>query len=285
MSNKTKTLPLLALRGITVFPGMLLNFDVERPMSVAALNEALDSDQEIYLVTQREIGKDEPEDDDLFPVGTICTVKQMLKVPGMNIVKVLVEGISRAKTLEITQKTPYITAQVEDVPDIPEKRSFAKAQALIRTALDLFDEYASVTGSVAAETLIGVLDSEDPGFVADYITQNIYLKHTDKQLVLEQPRPVKRLELIIKLLSREMGILIIEQQIAEDTRGEMSKSQRDYYLREQMKVIQRELGSEHIDDGPEEIEAYREKILALSLAQRGAVDLIRKTNEVGYVDL
>jgi len=280
MQNTTKTLPLLALRGITVFPGMMLNFDVERPMSVAALNQALESDQEIYLVTQREIGKDEPADEDLFPIGTICTVKQMLKVPGMSVVKVLVEGVSRARTLEITQRAPYIVAQVEAAPDIPEKRTFAKTQALIRNALDLFDDYASVTGSIATETLIGVLDSEDPGFVADYITQNIYLKHTDKQLVLEQPRPVRRLELIIKLLSREMEILNIEQQIAEDTRGEMSKSQRDYYLREQLKVIQRELGGDRIEDGPEEMEAYHEKILALSLAPEIEEKLLKELSRL-----
>jgi len=280
MVNTTKILPLLALRGITVFPGMILNFDVERPMSIAALNEALDNNQEIYLVTQREIAQDTPDESDLYPIGTICTVKQVLKVPGISVAKVLVQGICRARTVSVTQKTPFLQAEVEAADDIQERKSTAKTQALIRKAISLFDDYAAVTGSVAPETMLAALDSEDPGYIADYISQNIYLKHTEKQLVLEELRPVRRLELIIKLLSREMGILNVEQQIAEDTRDEMNKTQRDYYLREQMKVIQRELGGDLYEDGPEELEEYHEKILALHLEKEVEDKLLKELSRL-----
>lgn len=278
--NNIQTLPLLALRGITLFPGMILSFDVERPISVEALNAALESDQKIYLVTQREIAADMPADSDLFTVGTVCTVKQVLKVPGSSTIKVLVEGLHRARTLSVTERLPYMRAEIESVQTINEKRPTARTQALIRKCFGLFDEYSTATSAISPETILAIIDSEDPGYVADYVAQNVYIKHTEKQLVLEELRPAKRLELVNKLLARELGILNLEQKLAEDTKDEMSKSQRDYFLREQMKVIQRELGGDIYDDGPEEIDEYHEKIKALGVSSQTEERLLKELSRL-----
>jgi len=265
--NIIEKLPLLALRGIAVFPGMILNFDVEREMSIAALQAAIEHDQRIYLVTQREIAPDNPQDSDLFAVGTVCTIKQVLKVPGSTVSKVLVEGLYRARTVKILGKAPYISAELETISPLEEKKTGTKTQALIRKCFALFDEYAAATGAVSSETILAVIDSEDPGFVADFVAQNVYLKHTEKQLVLEELRPVRRIELVNKLLSRELGVLSMEQKLSDDTREEINRSQRDYYLREQMKVIQRELSGDFFEEGPEELVEYREKIEALGVSK------------------
>lgn len=274
LDNAQLSLPLLPLRGITVFPGMLINFDVERPMSVAALNASISSQQKIFLVAQREIATDVPKDDDLFEIGTVCTVKQVLRIPGSTLVKVMVEGLYRARITDITEYIPYLTASIERIEDSPVKMVSDKTELLLRRCVNMLDEYANLTGTITPETVIAVIDSEEPGYVADYIAQNIFLKHTEKQLVLEELRPVKRLELVSRMLTREINILSLEKKIDESTKEEMNKSQRDYYLREQMKVIQRELGDG--EEGPEELEEYHEKILELHLPKESEEKLLKE---------
>ena len=276
---QTVTLPLLPLRGITVFPGMLINFDVERAMSVAALNRALAADQKIFLLAQKEIGTDMPKDEDLYTVGTVCAIKQVLRVPGGSLVKVMVEGLCRARVVEITERMPSFTAMVEELTDDPLKSITNRTEFMIRRCVGLFDDYAGLSGTVSPEHLVAVIDKDDPGYVADYITQNIYLKHTEKQAVLEELRPVRRLELVTRILTREINILSLEKTIDESTREEVNRSQRDYYLREQMKVIQRELGDMG-DDGPEEIDEYREKILSLQLPKDTEEKLLKELSRL-----
>ena len=270
-----KELPLLPLRGINVFPGMMVNFDVERQMSVAALNAALSGDQQIFLVAQREVATEVPKDADLFVMGTVCTVKQVLKIPGSSIVKVMVEGLYRANISRITQRLPSFRAEVERVEEPALRSVTPRVELLQRRCVALFDEYSSLVGSIAPEVVIGAVDSDDPGYAADYIAQNVFLKHTEKQQILEELRPVRRLELVEKMLSREINILSLEKEIEEGTKEEMNRSQRDYYLREQLKVIQRELG-EGVEEGPEEIDEYREKIKALSLPKEAEEKLLKE---------
>lgn len=273
--TETMTLPLLPLRGITVFPGMIISFDVERPISIAALNTALGSDQQIFLVAQKDIATDMPEADDLFGVGTVSTVKQVLRIPGSALVKVMVEGLFRAKISKVTECDGTLAVVVSKVDDAPVKSISDKSELLMRRCVSMFDDYAELTGTIAPETIISLIDSDDPGFVADYITQNIFLKHTEKQLVLDELRPIKRLELVSRLLSREINILSLEKKIEENTREEVSRSQRDYYLREQLKAIQRELGDGG-DDAQDELEEYHSKILALKLDEQSQEKLLKE---------
>lgn len=279
MDNKpdmeAMTLPLLPLRGITVFPGMIISFDVERPLSIAALNAALGSDQQIFLVAQKDIATDTPAEDDLFRVGTVSTVKQVLRIPGSTLVKVMVEGLFRAEIAEIMERDGSLAVVVGKIDDAPVKSLSDKSELLMRRCVSMFDDYAELTGTIAPETIISLIDSDDPGFVADYITQNIFLKHTEKQLVLDELRPIKRLELVSRLLAREINILGLEKKIDENTREEVSRSQRDYYLREQLKAIQRELGDGG-DDAQDELEEYHGKILALKLPEQAQEKLIKE---------
>lgn len=259
------TLPTLPLRGISVFPGMLLNFDVERPMSIAALNASMSSDQNIFLVAQKDMSINTPKPDDLYNIGTISRIKQVLRIPGSSSVRVMVQGLVRARVLEFTSSSPCFYTKLEAVPDEPEKASSVKIEAMIRQCCGLLDEYIQLSSIGTPDLLVNAMAQDDPGYVADYITQNIFLKHTQKQLVLEETHPVRRLELLNKLLVRELDILTIEQAIQENAQEQITKNQRDYYLREQLKAIQSELGDG--DDPIEELDEYTVRIQGLGLTK------------------
>ena len=258
-----RVLATLPLRGISVFPDMLLNFDVERPMSIAALNAAMSSDQNIFLVAQRDMSVSTPTADDLYKIGTISRIKQILRIPGSNSVRVMVQGLTRAKIVEITATAPCFYAKVEPVPDVPERASSVKTEAMIRQCCGLLDEYIQLSSIGTPDLLVNAMAQDDPGYVADYVTQNIFLKHTQKQVILEETRPVRRLALLNKLLARELDILAIEQNIQENAQEQISKNQKDYYLREQLKAIQAELGEG--EDPNEEIDEYTARIQSLGL--------------------
>lgn len=278
-TQNTKRLPLLPLRGITIFPDMTVSFDVERPMSIAALDAALHGDQEIFLVTQRDVATDVPKDSDLYTIGTVCSVRQVLRVPGSSIVKVMVEGEYRAETVGITEHIPAFEAEVRRIEEQAARTVTAKTELLQRRCVGLFDEYAGLVGNIAPEVVIAAVDSTDPGYAADYIAQNIFIKHSEKQLLLEELRPARRLELLEKMLTREITILGLEKKIDDDTKDEMDKAQRDYYLREKMKVIQHELGDGY-DDGPEELDEYKTKIKALSLPKEAEEKLLKEVSRL-----
>ena len=254
-------LPLLALRGITAFPGMLLSFDVERTMSVGALNAAIGGDQKLFLVTQRDIGTDAPHQEDLFEVGTVCTVRQVLRIPGNALAKVMVEGNYRARLRDMKDETPYCTAFVERIEEETYYAHTPREEALIRRSFSLYEDYASLSSSVTPESFLRIVDSNDMGKVADYVAQNVLMKHAEKQMVLEELRPLRRIALVNRLVSREINVLALEKDLDEDTRDAMDRAQRDFYLREQMKLIRSELGDGGEDDGPEELEDYRRSLL------------------------
>ena len=271
------TLPTLALRGVSVFPGTLLHFDVERPMSIAALNAAIGTDRMIFLVAQRDISCDAPHEDDLYSVGTVCRVSQILRAPNGN-VKCIVEGISRATLLRLTAEIPSLWANVQTLADNNEEDAASlENTALIRSCNDLFAEYASASGSIGPESLLRVADSSDPGFVSDYIAQNIFLQPAEKQLLLEELSPHERLTKLCDMLHRELEIMDIQQNLHSTAAERISKSQKDYFLREQMRVIQEELG-----DGSEsdEIEEYRKKILDLSLSEEIEKKLLKELSRL-----
>jgi len=269
-------IPMVALRGMTAFPKMLLHFDVERSMSVAAINAALNGDQKIFLLTQRDIFDEAPTEEGLYTVGTICIIKQILRVPG-NGMRVMVEGLSRATLSGVISQSPYFMAQVHPAIDAPMTRPTSRTEALLRQCQELFDFYTALIGN-QSETMLTAMASDDPGYVADYIAQNIFIRHEEKQEILEELRPVARLKRMIGILSREVEILEIKNDLQEKTSQQMNQGQRDYYLREQAKVIRAELGES--DDGDEELDDYRTRILLLDLPEEHEEKLLKEVNRL-----
>jgi ATP-dependent Lon protease len=256
-----ETLPLLALRGLVVFPGMRLNFDVERDVSVAALDAANNNGRRVLLITQREFLKENPRISDLYDVGTICHITQMLKMPGGG-VKVLVEGLTRAKIISGTDTMGYYLAECEGITEPKPRKSSARSEALMRRVVDLFDTYASISPNVAHELVMPLLGITDAGSAADYVMQHMFMKHEPKQRVLETVPLVRRLELVAELLGHEVEVLAVEREIEENMSERMGSNHREQILRERMRSIQYELGE--LGGEPEnEFDVYREKIAAL----------------------
>ena len=259
-SLNTSTMPVIALRGLTVFPNVLIHFEVAREASVRALEAAMTAGTPVFLVGQKDIAVEEPGLDDLYQVGTLSNIRQILRMPGDN-VRVMVEGQARGRLLQLMRTEPYLEAEVREIP-VPEApaRSGAKIEALMRATYELFQDYAELAPKLSPDLMIHVLASQDPGHIADYIAQNIPMRNSDKQSILEELRPARRLEKLYRLLEREVEILSLDQEIQERAREQMSDHQRDYYLREQMKAIQTELGEE-----ADEIEEYRKRIAQAKL--------------------
>ena len=275
--NTTRALPVLALRGLNIFSGMLLNFDVERPASIAALNLAMGADQEIFLVTQRDVSTDMPELPDLFEYGMVCRVRQLVRQPGSKLCKVMVEGLNRGRIASVRSDSPCIFAEIELVPDKTDRVSPAKKDALMRTAVGLFDEYVRLAGNMPPEMVLNIVISRDPAYVADYIAQNVRFDYRDKQELLDELYPVKRLSKLIDMLNHELDVMAIEQELNDATNEQMSRNQRDYFLREQMKIIQQELGE---DDSFDDIAEYKEKIRALQLDAEVEEKLLKEASHL-----
>ena len=273
----SQRMPVMALRGLNVFPKMTVHFDVGRQKSIRAVEEAMRSGQEIFLVTQRDIQVDDPGQNDLYQIGTVSVVKQVLRLPGDNI-RILVEGQYRATLSECIQTEPYLYGRVESVSDVPYGKNQTKVIALIRQAQFFYDHFLELSGHNAPDGLLAAMDSDDPGYLADYIIQNSSVNYSDKQRVLEQLHPMKRLELACILLGRELDIMQLEADIQERVQENVNKGQRDYYLREQIRVIQQELGEE--DEG-EELHNYEKTIRSLSLPKETEEKLLKEVKRLG----
>ena len=265
MEPITLNIPAMALRGLAVFPHMTLTFDVERHISIAALERAMEADQKIFLVTQREIGVNKPEEKDLYDIGTVSHITQILRL-SQNTVRVMVEGRQRARMRRLWQVTPYLQANVELIEDAPVSEAFQRSprtEALLRQTWNLFSEYVELAGSVPEEVISTVMDCRDVGYMADFIAQNIALRHTDKQEILEELAPFVRLRKLNGLLARECNVLGFEHEMEGKVRDQLARTQKDQILRTQIKVLQNELGEgEDVDD---EIDTYRRKIEELEL--------------------
>ena len=255
-------LPVLALRGLAIFPDQTVHFDVGRVKSALALEYAMKHDKKLILVPQKNIIDDDPGFSELYPIGTVVKVKQILKSQNENI-RVLVEGIHRARILELTQNEPYLAGIVEPVAEIPVK-DVLRGTALCREATVLYTNYSNMVEHPAQGVQLKVIASEDCGFVADTIAQNSGIDYRDKAKLLCQLNPVRRLENTLKLLQKEMQILQLEADIQDKTRANIDQDQRDYYLREQMKTIREELGEE---DDYSEFAEYEKQILLLNLSE------------------
>lgn len=276
--GEEKIFPTLALRGISVFPEMLLNFDVERPASIAALNAAMSADQNIFLVAQKDISINTPKPNDIYKIGTVSRITQILKVPGSSAVRVMVQGLVRAKIVEYTEVEPCYYTRVTPLPNARDNVAYAKREATLRHTHTLLEDYLQLSGMGGPELLVNVLAHDDPAYVADYITQNIFLKFDQKQTILEETKPMQKLVKLNSLLLHELEILTIEQSIQENTQDRMSKAQRDYFLREQVKIIQTELNDG--DDPNEELDDYTIKIKNLKLAEEVEEKLLKEVNRL-----
>ncbi len=254
--------PVMALRGMTIFPNMLMHFDVGRQKSARALDAAMLEDQKIFLLTQRDIADDDPVRTQLYNVGTIAHVRQILKMPGDSI-RILVEGLARGNLLELTQEDPYLRGSIEAIDETAPVSKTKKTEAVLRTSYDLYADYLDLLGKNNGDLLLKVISSADPGYIADYIAQNTAFKFEDKQAILEELNPNRRLEKLNKILANEIDILQIESSLNEQVQASISKGQRDYYLREQLKVIRSELGETDEDD---ELAEYRQKISKLKVS-------------------
>lgn len=275
--EQSRELPMMALRGLTVFPGMLLNFDVERPMSIASLNQAMGEDQIIFLAAQKEMATDVPTTDDVYAVGTVCRIKQMMKQPGNKTIRVMVEGLVRGKVAAVTSTSPGFLAVIDPLPDA-EERSTARVEALIRHCCNLFDDYVHASGNLAPEAIINILGSTNATFVANFIAQHVYLRPEEKQELLEELRPSRRLAKLSKMLSREIEVLNLQRSLEEAAQERVNQAQQEYLLREQLKVIQGELGE--TDDTAQELDEYRTKIKALQLPQDSEERLLKEVNRL-----
>ena len=238
-----------------MFPGMTLHFDVGRKKSVKALNSAMQQDRKIFLVAQKNIGDDNPTFDDMYKIGVIGTVKQIIRLPKSENIRVVVEGVERARAAKIISDSEYLTASVIPIeePEV-EKTDELYEEALVRHAKDVFDAYTENSSQLSSDILMNVLDAKKAGFLADYIGFNIMLEYTDRQKILEIINPIDRLEFVCRVLVRETEILDIEAQIHAKVQQQMDKSQHDYYLREQMRVIAEELDED--DDPKKEAQEY-----------------------------
>ncbi|HIY07517.1 MAG TPA: endopeptidase La [Candidatus Evtepia faecigallinarum] len=268
-------MPALALRGLTVYPKMMVHFDVGREASVKAVEEAMSQGNPIFLVAQKDIRVEEPDQEHLFSMGTVAVVRQILRLPGRTI-RVMVEGHYRARLVELVQSDPYLMVRVEQMEQeepFEGKTNSLRAEAAIRQAYELFDRYSELSPKTAsAEMLMNIMSSEDAGYIADFIAQNVAMRVLDKQSILDELRPVQRLNKVNRLLRREVEILEMEQSIQRRVQENMTQNQKDAFLREQVRVIQEELG----EDGDNEIAAYRRQIAAAKLPEEVEEKLIKE---------
>ena len=253
-------LPILALRGLTVFPDQTVHFDVGRAKSVLALEAAMKADQTLFLVPQKDLLVDDPKLADLYPIGTVAKVKQVLKTQTENL-RVLVTGICRGRITELSQSEPYLYGTIEAVAQQKEEDSI-RAQALRREANALYGLYLQMSEHPAQTVYLQMMASTSNGFLADSIAQNSGIEFPDKAKLLCMLNPTRRLETALRLLHREVEMLRVEAEIQEKTKAALDQNQRDYYLREQMKVIREELGEE---DDENECESYAASIRGLKL--------------------
>lgn len=268
--NVTSKLPVLALRGMTVFPEQTVHFDVGRAKSALALEHAMKHDQTLLLVPQKNILDDDPGLTGLYPVGTVVQIKQILKSHGDNI-RVLVTGLYRAAITELSQSEPFLYGIIDRLSEM-EHNDTLRARALRREATALYGAYVDMMEHPAQAVHLRILASSDCGFVADAIAQHSGMEYTDKAKLLCQLNPVKRLESAIRLLQQEMQMLQLETDIQEKTRAQMDQDQRDYYLRQQIKAIREELGE---GDDDSEFSEYEKKILALKLEKESEEKLLK----------
>lgn len=286
MSEKVKVkitrnvvhLPAIALRGLVVFPNNVVHFEVGRPKSIAAIEAAMRSNSNVFLVAQREMDVEDPSVRDLYGYGVIAEIKQVLRVSD-ELVKVLVEGKTRARLLELDQGEKYLQAMVRPVPVRgigADKRT--QTEALVRSLKECFENYLSYSPQISKDVVYNIVTSTSPLFLSEYMPANLLLKYEDKQAILNESTLLGRLEKLLMLLRQECQVLEIERDLDDKVNAQMDKGQREYYLREQMHIISEELGD--AEDTRAEAEEYRKKIEALQLDKESTEKLLKECDRL-----
>eukprot|EP01037_Dinobryon_pediforme_P023718 gene23718-biopygen14275 len=266
----TQAYPVLPLRDIVVFPNMIVPLFVGRDKSVAALEAAMAADKEIFLVAQLDPSEDDPDRDDLYEIGVTAVVLQLLKLPD-GTVRVLVEGKRRAALTSLVQSDGYLSAEVDmlegETGEAELEAASTEMSALMRSVIDQFENYAKLNRKLPAETAVQLGEIEDASKLADAVAANIQVKVSDKQALLIERDPAKRLEMVFAFMEGELGVLQVEKKIKSRVKRQMEKTQREYYLNEQLKAIQRELGNEGDDGEGDEIAELTQKIATMKLSK------------------
>lgn len=273
-------LPIIPLRGIVVFPKMVLHFDVGRKKSIKALQKAMDDDQKVFLVCQKDASVDEPNIDDMYDVGVICTIRQMMRIPGSENMRVVVEGDERATLYSFTSVKPYIAGLVEIAGDNNTNLEISEDEdkAYQRIIKREFERYASLMPKISNEVIAKVISIKDSGELADFVCSNTFLDYYEKQDILSALDPSERICQLVVYLKKENNALEIESEIQEKVQNEIDKSQREYYLREEMKVISDALGES--DNPLEEAEEYKSKVSALKCSDDIQEKLLKECDKL-----
>ena len=278
IEERISELPIIPLRGLVVFPDMVLHFDVGRKKSVEALRNSMQINQKVFLVCQRDASVDDPNIDEMFTVGVVCHIKQMIRIPNSDNLRVVVEGIERAKLISITQNKPFLSGCIEIIEKTETKCDHAEEIAYKRAVKKEFENYASMITKISSDVIAKVISIDDSGELADYICSNTFIDYSLKQSVLEVTDPYKRLVQLLVLLKKENATLEIEAEIQQKVQEEIDKNQREYYLREEMKVISDTLGES--ENPVEEADAYREKIKALECSDEIKDKLLKECDRL-----
>lgn len=277
IQKKNSILPLIVMKGLVVFPDMTLNFDVTNPKSIEALKTASLTDKRVFLVTQKNPEAVRPTADDVYSVGIIAEVKQILKTPD-KITRVLIQGISRAKVVSVSEFDRYDVAEITPIAERKYRLSDENAAIHSRALKILFAEYSSLVPKMPDELIHAVENEEDLGRIFDIVVFNVFLKPEDKQELLETNSLLQRTKLLIEMLTNEIKILRFEVEIHEQIKSSIDNSQREFILREQMKAISRQLGGG--DEGDEEIYEYCDKIQEIGFSEDVEEKLIREANKM-----
>lgn len=278
-NDKSILMPMVALRGLVIFPQMTMHFDVGRQKSIKAIKTAMEQKKNIFLSAQIDMECDDPRMSDIYPIGVVCEIKQVIKLPGTDALRVIVDGLYRAELISINSANPFLSAIVSKV----ESKKVSKddsiyEQALVRRLSAIFEEYAYLLSKMPPDVIIGVSVRKEANELTDYILSNIPLEYTQKQFLLEELDPIKRAEYLCSFLSKEKQLLEIEEEINEKVQEQIDENQKEYYLREQIKAISEELGEG--EDSVSEAQIYREKIHELAFDEKIEKKLLRECDRM-----
>ena len=280
--NNALNMPMVALRGLVVFPNITLHFDVGRKKSISAVKTAMITKQDIFLSTQKDMSDEAENIDAVYDIGVVCEIKQIVRIPSSDCLRVIVEGKYRAELLAFSDVNPYLTAVVKRVDSIPYSEKYnLRAEALVRYAKGLFNEYSIIAQKLPNDINMGVAKLSEPGALADYIAGNIPLDYPQKQEVLSEIDSLKRIQKLVDILGKEVKLLQLEEDINDRVQSQIDENQKEYYLHEQLKAINAELGEG--DNPASEADGYREKILKLHLDADSEKKLLNECDRLKYV--
>lgn len=280
--NNALNMPMVALRGLVVFPNITLHFDVGRKKSISAVKTAMITKQDIFLSTQKDMSDEAENIDAVYDIGVVCEIKQIVRIPSSDCLRVIVEGKYRAELLALSDVNPYLTAVVKRIDSIPYSEKYnLRAEALVRYAKGLFNEYSVIAQKLPNDINMGVAKLSEPGALADYIAGNIPLDYPQKQEVLSEIDSLKRIQKLVDVLGKEVKLLQLEEDINDRVQSQIDENQKEYYLHEQLKAINAELGEG--DNPASEADGYREKILKLHLDADSEKKLLNECDRLKYV--